>query len=68
MAVMVFDVGGSEIKYCVMDDSLERGHYGSVPTPLDSREHFFQVLENHLPALCGGDGGHSPQPAGDYRQ
>ena len=46
MAVMVFDVGGSEIKYCVMDDSLERGHYGSVPTPLDSREHFFQVLEN----------------------
>ena len=46
MAVMVFDVGGSEIKYCVMDDSLERGHYGSVPTPLDSQEHFFQVLES----------------------
>ena len=37
MAVMVFDVGGSEIKYCVMDDSLERRHYGSVPTPQDSR-------------------------------
>ena len=46
MAMMVFDVGGSEIKYCVMDDSLERRQYGSVPTPQDSQEHFFQVLEN----------------------
>ena len=51
MAVMVFDVGGSEIKYCVMDDGLERGHYGSVPTPLDSREHFFRYLRTSTGSL-----------------
>ncbi len=44
MNLMVFDVGGTDIKYCVMDESLDRKASGSVPTPLDTQEHFFQVI------------------------
>ena len=31
MKVMVFDVGGTEIKYSVMDEQLNRADAGSVP-------------------------------------
>ena len=44
MKLMVFDVGGTEIKYCVMDESLEREKAGSVPTPMGSQEEFFDLL------------------------
>ena len=44
MKLMVFDVGGTEIKYCVMDESLLREEAGSVPTPMSSREEFFDLL------------------------
>ena len=44
MKLMVFDVGGTEIKYCVMDESLVREEAGSVPTPMSSREEFFDLL------------------------
>lgn len=44
MKLMVFDVGGTEIKYSVMDEKLNQYTQGSVPTPMDSREHFFQTL------------------------
>ena len=44
MKLMVFDVGGTEIKYSVMDESLERRESGSVPTPMSSQEEFFDVL------------------------
>ena len=40
MKVMVFDVGGTEIKYSVMDEGLNRTDAGSVPTPQDTQEHF----------------------------
>ncbi len=40
MKVMVFDVGGTEIKYSVMDDTMNYYESGSVPTPSDSQEHF----------------------------
>ena len=33
MKVMVFDVGGTEIKYSVMDEQMNRFDAGSVPTP-----------------------------------
>ena len=36
MKVMVFDVGGTEIKYSVMDEAMRRMHTGSVPTPLEA--------------------------------
>ena len=45
MRLAVFDVGGTEIKYCSMDESLRCDGKGSVATPLDSREHFFEVLK-----------------------
>ena len=44
MKLMVFDVGGTEIKYCVMGESLVREEAGSVPTPMSSQEEFFDVL------------------------
>ena len=44
MQVMVFDVGGTEIKYSVMDEQLNRTHTGSVPTPQDTQEHFLDTL------------------------
>jgi len=46
MKLMVFDVGGTEIKYCTMDETLERLENGSVPTPMDTKEHFYQVLQD----------------------
>ena len=44
MKLMVFDVGGTEIKYCVMDESLKREKAGSVPTPMGSQEEFLDLL------------------------
>lgn len=44
MKKMVFDIGGTEIKYCVMDESLQRGESGSVPTPQDTQAHLFEAL------------------------
>jgi len=44
MKVMVFDIGGTEIKYSVMDEQLNRTNAGSVPTPQDTQEHFLDTL------------------------
>lgn len=44
MKVMVFDVGGTEIKYSVMDEGLNRTDAGSVPTPQDTQKHFLNTL------------------------
>lgn len=44
MKVMVFDVGGTEIKYSVMDEQLHRFDAGSVPTPQDTQKNFLDAL------------------------
>ena len=44
MKVMVFDIGGTEIKYSVMDEQLNRTNAGSVPTPQDTQAHFLDTL------------------------
>lgn len=44
MKVMVFDVGGTEIKYSVMDEQMNRTSAGSVPTPMDNQEHFLETM------------------------
>lgn len=44
MKKMVFDIGGTEIKYCVMDADLKRTESGSVPTPQDTQAHMFEAL------------------------
>ena len=57
MKVMVFDVGGTEIKYSVMDEQLNRTDTGSTPTPADSQEHFLNTLrEIYLPHKDEVDG------------
>ena len=50
MKYMVFDVGGTAIKYSVMDEKLQRFSEGEVATPQDTKEHFYRVLEEiYLP-------------------
>ena len=44
MKLMAFDVGGTEIKYSLMDDDLNVYDSGYVDTPHDSFEHFAQVI------------------------
>ena len=44
MKVMVFDVGGTEIKYSVMDEQMNRFDAGSVPTPQDTLAHFLDTI------------------------
>ena len=44
MRVMVFDVGGTEIKYSVMDEQLHRTNSGAVPTPQDTQAQFLDTL------------------------
>ena len=44
MKVMAFDVGGTEIKYSVMDEQVHRTDAGSVPTPQDTQEHFLNTI------------------------
>lgn len=45
MKVMVFDVGGTEIKYSVMDETLSRSDVGAIPTPQDNQEDFLAAME-----------------------
>lgn len=57
MKVMVFDVGGTGIKYSVVDEQLNRTDTGSTPTPADSQEHFLNTLrEIYLPHKDEVDG------------
>lgn len=44
MKVMVFDIGGTEIKYSVMDEQMHRTGAGAVPTPQDTQEHLLDAL------------------------
>lgn len=57
MKLMVFDVGGTEIKYSVMDEQLHRTDAGAVPTPQDSQEEFLEALYQlylpHKGEVCG---------------
>ena len=44
MKVMVFDVGGTEIKYSVMDEQMHRTDSGTVPTPQDTQAQFLDTV------------------------
>ena len=44
MKWMVIDVGGTEIKYSVMDETLARYGSGSVPTPMTCQKDFFEEI------------------------
>lgn len=45
MNKLVFDVGGTFIKYAIMDDDANIYEKGEEETPLDSKEHFLDVIE-----------------------
>jgi predicted NBD/HSP70 family sugar kinase len=44
MKVLVFDIGGTAIKYATMDQQAEFIEKGKVPTPKDSREDFIDAI------------------------
>ena len=44
MKIMVFDVGGTEIKYSVMDEKMHRTDSGAVPTPQDTQAQFLDAV------------------------
>lgn len=44
MEFLVFDVGGTAIKYAVMNEKAEIIEKGSTPTPMDSIENFVDVI------------------------
>ena len=44
MKIMVFDVGGTEIKYSVMDEKMHRTDSGAVPTPQDTQAQFLDTV------------------------
>lgn len=46
MKLSVIDIGGTDIKYCVMDESLERRDQGSIPTPQQRQEDLFEALRS----------------------
>ena len=44
LRMRIFDVGGTEIKYSVMDETLVGRDGGSVPTPMTDQEDFIETL------------------------
>ena len=44
MKLLTFDVGGTEIKYAVIEDALSISNKGHIPTPMDSFESFSDVI------------------------
>ena len=46
MKLMTFDVGGTEIKYAVMDEQFRVYERGYVPTPKDTFEQFRDAIED----------------------
>jgi predicted NBD/HSP70 family sugar kinase len=44
MEFLVLDVGGSSIKYAVMNEKAKFIEKGLTPTPMDSLEHFIEVV------------------------
>lgn len=41
---MVIDVGGTAIKYALMDEEFHFGERGELPTPQDGLEHYLDTL------------------------
>ena len=57
MKLLTFDVGGTEIKYAIIEDALSISDKGYVPTPLDSFDSFVNVVkEIYMPYKDKVDG------------
>lgn len=46
MKILTVDVGGTFIKYAVMNEQAEIFQRGKIPTPLDTRQNFFSAIKN----------------------
>ena len=44
MNYLVLDVGGSSIKYALIDEKLNIKNKNSVPTPMDTLDHFIETI------------------------
>lgn len=44
MNYLVLDVGGSSIKYALIDENLNITNKNSVPTPMDTLDHFIETI------------------------
>ncbi len=44
MKLLAFDVGGTEIKYAVIEDALTISEKGYVPTPMDGFDSFVDQI------------------------
>lgn len=44
MKILVIDVGGTDIKYAIMDEGIEFIEKGKVPTPKDSIDSFIETI------------------------
>ena len=42
--ILGLDVGGSAIKYALMDKEANFIENGMIPTPLDTKEHFIEAI------------------------
>ena len=56
MKILVFDIGGTFIKYGVMDEQAEIGSRGRVPTPKGGREALTDLMAETCRAVGGADG------------
>ena len=46
MKILTVDVGGTFIKYAVMNEDAQIFERGKIPTPLDTRQNFFDAIKN----------------------
>ena len=52
MSLLVIDIGGTAIKYAVMDDKMQFLSHGSVPTPKTSREDLVEAIGRIYDEAC----------------
>ncbi len=56
MKILVVDIGGTFIKYALMEEDMSILDKGKIPTPLDSREHLVEAiggLYDKMPEVSG---------------
>lgn len=54
MKICAIDVGGTSIKYAILNENQKVLNKGKVTTPHDNREHFLEVLSSVVPKAIDG--------------
>ncbi len=55
MQILTVDIGGTFIKYAVMNEVAQIGERGKIPAPIDTRENFFNAI-SELYKSCNAEG------------